>query len=66
MAWDFISRGHAVREVAGLNPGRGNIVGEVFLSNQATGKVFSAEYSIYRILNLLTISPRCRAVSYRP
>ena len=29
-AWDFLTRGHAVREVGGLNPGRGTIVGGVF------------------------------------
>jgi len=33
--------------VGGSNPGRGTVVGGVLKSNQATGKVFSAEYVIY-------------------
>ena len=42
----LLNRGHAVWEIGGSNPGCGTMVG-VFHPNQATGKVFSAEYTIY-------------------
>jgi len=38
---------HSVLEVTYLGQGRGIIVGGVFLSSQATGKVFSTEYAKY-------------------
>jgi len=44
-AQDFLTHGHAVRKVGGLNPRHG-VVG-IFLSNHATGKVFSAKNDIY-------------------
>ena len=49
-AWDFLTHGHDVRKVGGSNPVRGTIIGGVFPSSQATGKIFSAEYAIYCIL----------------
>jgi len=43
----YTDNGHAVREVGGTNPDRGTIVRGIFSSDQATGKVFSAEYAIW-------------------
>ena len=43
-ARDFLTRGHAVREVGGSNPGRGTIAGGVF---HPTGKIFSTDYPVY-------------------
>ena len=41
--WDILTGGDPVPEVGGSNPGRGIIVGGVFSSNQASGKMFSPE-----------------------
>ena len=40
-AWDFLTRGHDVPEVAGSNPGRGTIVGGDFHPARQLARYFS-------------------------
>jgi len=64
-AWDFLSHGHDVRDVGGLNSTRGTRCRSCS-SNQAIGKVFSAEYAIYCKFSIIKLSPLGVAVNYKP